>query len=62
VFVERNLRQPDAAIADTPKDKAARDRLAVVRRNSDEPAVLILESVADELDRLDAALAEYGNG
>src|SRR5206468_1652941 len=51
-----------AAIADAPEHEAALERLVLVRRNRDEPAVLFLEPVAHQLDRLDLGLTVDRNG
>src|SRR4051812_44689138 len=56
-LVERNVGQRNASIADAAEHEAAGDGLALVRRDGDEPAVALLEPVANDLDRLDALLA-----
>src|SRR5213076_888129 len=60
-LVERNLGDCDAVVADAAKDEPARNRLALVRRHGDDAAVALLETVAHDLDRFDALLAEDGN-
>ena len=57
-FVERNARQRDALVADAPQHEPARNRLGLARRARDDPAVLLDELVAHDLDRLDPFLAE----
>src|SRR5215218_5867779 len=57
--VEGEARQRHAAVADAAKDDPAGDRLAPVRRDRDDPpALVLLEPVAHDLDRLDALVAE----
>ena len=60
--VEGELGQADAPIADAPKHETALDRLAVVRRHSDEAPVLVLEAVAHDLDRLGLVVSVNRDG
>ena len=58
-LVERDARQRDAAVADAAQDDAAGDDLALARRDGAELAALVGDQgVADDLDRLDLAVAE----
>src|SRR5262249_46177324 len=53
--VEAHSRQLDAVIADAAEDEAARKRLALLRRHR---TVVRVKLVANELDSLDALVAE----
>src|SRR5581483_6346401 len=58
-LVERHAGDRNPAVADTPEDEAARDRLPLSGRPRDEAAALLLdELVPHHLDPLDALLAE----
>ena len=58
-FVERHAGNPGAAIADAPKDDAARENLASLAGHSANGAALVgLEPVLDELHRLDPVVAQ----
>src|SRR5919109_2027076 len=56
-LVEWELRQWDALVAHAAEGEAAVDRLALVGRDRYEAPVALFETVADEVDRLDAVLA-----
>src|SRR4029453_8865305 len=59
LIVEGPARQPDTVVAHAAKDEPAWQRLVLVRRHG---AVVRVELVADELDSLDALLAEDRHG
>src|SRR5207248_7138942 len=62
-LVERHAGERHAPVADAAEDDAARDRLALLGRDRGDAAGLVgNELVADDLDRLDPAVAEDGNG
>src|SRR5262245_64995594 len=50
-LVERDVGEADAAVADAAKDEPAFERLVLVGRNRDEPAVTFRQAVAGQLDR-----------
>src|SRR5205807_9343026 len=49
-LVEGQVREGNAVIADAAKDEAALEQLALFRRDCDEPAFALLESIPHELD------------
>src|SRR6266545_4887826 len=51
------MRKPHASVADAPEDETTLDRLVLLGRHCDQPPVLLLEAVTDELDRLDLPVA-----
>src|SRR5207244_9987683 len=57
-LVERNAGKRDALVADAPENQPARNRLGLARRPRDQPAAVFDELVTDELDRLNAVIAE----
>src|SRR2546421_5458247 len=61
-LVEGKLRQPHASVADAAEDEAALERLTLAGRHGDEAALLLLELVAHELDRLDASFTVNRDG
>ena len=56
-FVERKIGEADAAITDAAEHEAALQRLPLVGGHGHQAAILLLELVANELDRLHLSLS-----
>ena len=61
-LVERNVRDADAAVPDAAEDEAGLERLVLVRRHRDEPAVAFFHLVTDELHRFHLRFAVDRDG